>query len=166
VIGEFLRSLSAQGKPDLELVVVDQNSDDRVARVLRDYQGDCRIVHVRAAPGLCRARNVGLGLVTGDIVAFPDDDCFYPPNLLSRVLSFFHQHAEYAGLLVRATTPSGHDLVRMSRRSGPATLRNIWVRAVSIGLFFRRALIENVGGFDESLGVGSGTPWGAGEALD
>jgi len=166
VIGEFLRSLGEQGNPDLELVVVDQNCDDRVTRVLKDYVGNHRIVHVRAALGLCRARNVGLRLVSGDIVAFPDDDCLYPPNLLHKVSSFFDQQAEYAGLLVRATTPDGRDLVRMSRRSGPATSRNVWLRAVSIGLFFRRTVIENVGGFDESLGVGSGTPWGAGEDLD
>ncbi|SRR6266566_565759 len=166
VIGEFLCSLDTQGDHEVDLVVVDQNLDDRVSDVLRDYNGRARIVHMRSAPGLSRARNVGLRVVSGDIVAFPDDDCVYPPSLLNRVGSFFQQHAEYEGLLVRGAGRAGRDVVRMARGPGPVTPRNVWMRAVSYGLFFRRAVVEKVGGFDESLGVGSGTEWGAAEDLD
>jgi len=166
VIGEFLRSLDTQGDHEVELIVVDQNLDDRVSRVLKDYRGRAQIVHMGSIPGLSRARNVGLRAVSGDIVAFPDDDCVYPPNLLNRVVSFFLQSAEYGGLLVRGASPAGSDMARMARDSGPVTPRNVWLRAVSYGLFFRRAVVEKVGGFDESLGVGSGTDWGAGEDLD
>jgi hypothetical protein len=33
-------------------------------------------------------------------------------------------------------------------------------------MFVKRALAEQIGGFDESLGVGAGTPWGSGEEAD
>ena len=40
---------------------------------------------LRSARGLSRARNAGLAHVEADLVAFPDDDCVYPPGLLERV---------------------------------------------------------------------------------
>ena len=47
--------------------------------------GMLRLELVESARGLSRARNAGLRMIAGDIVSFPDDDCWYPPDLLQRV---------------------------------------------------------------------------------
>ena len=44
---------------------------------------------LRSAPGLSRARNTALPRVEADLVAFPDDDCTYSPDLLARVVARF-----------------------------------------------------------------------------
>ena len=59
--------------------------------------------------------------------------------------------------------PSG---LRWDRDAGPLTRENLFHRAISPGVFLRRAAIEAIGSFDETLGVGAGTPYGSGEEAD
>ena len=69
------------------MIVVDQNEDERVAEIVRGRGPE--LVHERSQPGLSRARNAGLAHVEAELVAFPDDDCVYPPGLLERVAERF-----------------------------------------------------------------------------
>src|SRR5229473_221215 len=85
----LMQSLRRQTFCDFELIVIDQNDDDRVTRILAQYTGDFPLQHFRSAPGHSRAFNVGLASGTGDVMAFPDDDCWYDPDVLERVVLFF-----------------------------------------------------------------------------
>ena len=73
----LLGSLRSQLMQSFEILIVDQNPDDRLIPVLSQF-ADLPIRHLHSKPGLSRARNVALPLCTGDIIAFPDDDCWYP----------------------------------------------------------------------------------------
>src|SRR5579864_3540599 len=79
-VARFLQHLGRQTYRDFELIIVDQNSDDVLERLIRQYQGCFPVLHLRSEPGLSRARNVGLQHFSGDVVAFPDDDCWYAPD--------------------------------------------------------------------------------------
>jgi len=162
----FITSLGAQGAVDLELIVVDQNSDERVSRVLARAPGAVSVKHLRCPPGLSRARNRGMRASTGEIVAFPDDDCEYPAGLLTRVRQYFLDHVDCDGLAVRVASRDGKPIGRLLPHAGEVTPRSVWRQATAAGLFFRRTVISAVGDFDESLGLGSGTPWGAAEDID
>ena len=163
----FLEALNIQTHRRFELIVVDQNKDERLSPVLASHRERFSILHLRSEPGLSRARNVGLGHITGDVVAFPDDDCWYPPELLERVAAFLDDHPKLDGVTGREETSRGQiGTHRFDKRSGLLTRSNVWRRASSNTLFLRRSVVEEVGGFDETLGVGSGTLWGAGEDID
>ena len=84
-LNRFFASLDYATHRNFEVILVDQNPDDRLNSVLDHYDGRFPALHLRSERGLSRARNVGLRRVTGDVVAFPDDDCWYPPNLLNQV---------------------------------------------------------------------------------
>jgi glycosyltransferase involved in cell wall biosynthesis len=71
----FLKSLSNQTYQKFELILVDQNMDARLNEIVNKYRSTCKIKHIQAERGLSKARNVGFHHITGDIVAFPDDDC-------------------------------------------------------------------------------------------
>ncbi len=43
---------------------------------------------------------------------------------------------------------------------------NVWHTATSHTMFLRRALVERIGPFDESMGLGSGSAWSSGEEID
>jgi glycosyltransferase involved in cell wall biosynthesis len=162
----LLQSLAQQTWRDFEVIVIDQNSDDRLVEVLGAYARRFPIRHIHSARGHSRAFNAGLAHVTGEIVALPDDDCWYDPDLLERVARFFRKNPEWSGLTGREIAEPGFSSGgRWDRRAGPVTAQNVWRRAITFSIFLRRAMVDRFL-FDECLGVGAGSPWGAGEETD
>ena len=163
---QLFGSLLRQSWQDFDVIVIDQNADDRLVEVLDRYAGQLPLRRLRSARGHSRALNVGLAHVTGEIVAFPDDDCWYDPDLLERVTRFFQKNPKWSGLTGREVPEPGFSCGgRWEQRPGPVTPRNIWRQAITFSMFLRRSVADSLS-FDESLGVGAGTPWGAGEETD
>ena len=166
-VRHFLQTLDAQIYRNFELIIVDQNPDDRLLEFIQPYQNRFPILHLRSAKGLSKARNVALKHISGDIVAFPDDDCAYPPDILERVAHFFTNHPEWNGLTGCSLDQQGQDSGRhLGSPPGQINCFNVWRRGISYTIFLRRATVTDVGKFDESLGVGANTPWGSGEETD
>lgn len=166
-IERLLASLGSQTNRDFELIVVDQNPDDRLVPLLKSREHEMQIEHLRpGCRGASRARNVGLERVSGDIVAFPDDDCWYPPDLLARVTRFLDEQPQLDGVTGRSVEGSGQNSNGyFDAIPGPLDRINLWTRAIEYTIFLRRERVKGLR-FDESLGVGAGTDWGAGEATD
>lgn len=163
----FLASLEAQSYRDFELVVVDQNPDERLVPILAGYAEEFPVCHLRVdLHGISHARNVGLEQAGGDVIAFPDDDCLYPPDVLERVAGFFAEHPEADGLTGRSVDGEGHST---NGRFGaePAALDRLtlWGRHISYTIFVRGQSVRGLR-FDEGIGTGAGTMWGAGEETD
>ena len=101
-------SIVGQERADVELIVVDQNDDERVTPLLHSLSAELSIVHVRAKEkNVSAARNTGMDFATGEIIAFPDDDCWYPPNLLNQVDAWFQEHRNYTVFAVGAVDHEG-----------------------------------------------------------
>jgi glycosyltransferase involved in cell wall biosynthesis len=163
-LGRLFDSLEAQSHQSFRVVVVDQNEDDRVDPVLAGRRFD--VLHLRSASGLSRARNTGLQHVAADVVAFPDDDCSYPPGLLERVAKSLAARPELDGVTGRVADAAGRSSGAWDRDPAVLDRSNLWNRASSATVFLRRAVVERVGAFDEQLGLGSGAPWHSGEEID
>jgi len=161
----LLASLEAQTHTAFRLVVVDQNADDRVSTLLHAHPR-LDVLHLRSQRGLSRARNAALPHLDADLVAFPDDDCVYGPDLLAGVAERLATDGDLDGLTGRAVDADG--TADPSWRDDPAVLdpSNLWNRVISFTIFLRSAVVAGVGPFDERLGLGSGTPWSSGEELD
>lgn len=159
-LARLFGSLAAQTFRDFEVLVVDQNEDQRLAPILDRHANDFPIRHLTSQRGLSRARNVGLQAARGELIAFPDDDCWYSDGLVENVVASFRAHAGIHGISARrdGNPQLPHPL--------SLSVRNVWGRVASYTLFARREVYDAIGGFDESLGVGAGTPWGAGEDTD
>ena len=164
-LGRLFDSLAAQTFVHFEVVVVDQNSDDRLLPHLERarYLG-VTVRHLKQSPpNLATARNTGIEAARGKWIGFPDDDCWYAPRLLDRVVARFSRSDKPSGVLVRW----------IEQNEQPATPGELsWERSrafrdipvSSITLFCRRDLFRKIGGFDGRLGVGQ---WfGAGEETD
>lgn len=166
-LGRFLASLRNQTHRDFELIVVDQNPDERLAPILASYGLEFPILHLRSeARGASRARNLGLQHIGGEVVAFPDDDCIYPPDVLTKSARLLADHPEWDGLTGRSVDEDGRtSMGRFDARPGRLDRISAWLRGIEYTIFLRAACVEGTR-FDEELGVGSGTPWGAGEGTD
>lgn len=162
---QLLRSLSKQGE-DLEVLVVDQNPDNRLDSIIARFERKLTIRHLWSSIGVARARNVGLDAACGDIVAFPDDDSWYPAGLLSEVKRRFLACPDCAGITGRGADERGNDAgLRWLTRPVSINRFNIWRAAIEFTMFLRREAIADLR-FNAELGPGSNTPWGAGEGTD
>ena len=103
------------------------------------------IVHLRSEPGLSRARNVALARIEADVVAFPDDDCTYPPGLLERVARQLGEDPALDGLSGRSVGRDGSASASWKQDAAVLTDDNLWNRVNSAALFLRRPVVERVG---------------------
>ena len=87
-IAECLDSLLAQTMPALEIIVIDDGSEDGTAQLLKTYGQRIRYVR-KDNGGKPTAVNLGLSLAQGELIwIFDDDDVALPRAIESRVLAF------------------------------------------------------------------------------
>ena len=164
----LVQSLAAQTSRAFELLVIDQNADDRLLpAVASAFAAGLTVSHLRLSPpNLSAARNLGIRMAVGEFLAFPDDDCWYDADTVAAVLLAFEQQPHYSGLVAQWVEQSAGD--PMPAVAGPLVEQD-WRRfrgghASTISLFMRIDLVRDLGGFDERLGVGR---WfGGGEETD
>jgi glycosyltransferase involved in cell wall biosynthesis len=164
-LGRLLDSLEAQTHGAFRILLVDQNDDDRLDGVLASHPA-LHVARLRAPRGLSRARNAALEQVSADLVAFPDDDCVFAPDLLERVARRFAAAPELDGITGRAVGAGGQSTASWAVGEAFLTRENLWNRAISFTIFLRRPVVERVGNFDERLGLGSAGPWSSGEETE
>lgn len=163
---KFMEYLACQSYKNYELILLDQNQGDEVKELIKIYGKKYEIKYIRAEKGLSKARNIGLDKVNGDIIAFPDDDCWYEENLLEKVVSRFKKEP------IDAVIGEGWDFEKKKKLLGSAkevteiNIRNVWEIAMSIGIFIKYSVVKSVGKFDEMIGVGSLGKYASGEETD
>lgn len=171
-----LEDLAAQVEPSLEVVLVLQAYPAGAADSLREYFGHrlkLSIAEFSEGLGTGGARNVGLRMSRGEIVAFLDDDVRLPPGWSSALLACytdpavggaggFVDHPGHYGPLRNAAyrllgiTSNRFKIDWGGFNVGPAYNPPGVHAAEWLGggnMSFRREAILAVGGFDEALGA-------------
>lgn len=177
-IGHAVRSVLQGDYPKFDVVVVDQSTSEETARHIAvleraderlQYLHDCR-------PGAARARNLGIKATAGEIIAFTDDDCVVPITWLSNIAKVFTDDLAidllYGQVLPpRLPTIEGGvtpalRLTHVERYAQGNLLRGGWAifGGMSANFAARRRVFEQIGLFDEMLGVGA--PLLSGEDFD
>ena len=141
---------------DYEIIVVDDAACETTRRQVDDWiecmhRGKCedgpvhtiRYIAVTGSHGPAIARNVGWRAARGEIIAFIDDDCIPTPGWLSAGLAAFTDGIVGASgklimPLVHIPTDYEHDAVQLEKSE-----------FVTANCFYRRDMLERVGGFDE-----------------
>ena len=98
---DFLKSLIFQTYQNFELIVIDQNQDGKIDAIMQNFSQCLDIKHVKVDfAGNARARDYGIALAKGQIIAFPDDDCAYDKNVLENVVYEFENRQKLSILVV------------------------------------------------------------------
>ena len=165
-IGLLLESLLAQGRNDFEVILVDQNTDDRLGPIMATYQDRLPLRRLHSTiRNANHARNLGLSHAKGEIVTFPDDDCLYPKTVLQQVDLAFASDPALTVLTGPSASPTGGlGSGRWRQEAGPINLGNVWTSVIEFNLFLPRQIALDLGGFDERLGPG--TRFGSAEGND
>jgi 2-beta-glucuronyltransferase len=163
----LIRSLADQKFNAFEVILVDQNPHGHIDEILKTECSGLVLKHVKSDPGLSIARNVGLLSATGDIVGFPDDDCWYFPDTLMQVALFFRQNPKIDILLGRTVDEFDQpSLSPLRKESGSVNRSNVWISGNSNTLFVSKDAIPSAGAFDEKIGVGAPSRYQSGEETD
>jgi O-antigen biosynthesis protein len=163
--------------PSFEIVVVDNSpEDDSTSSTVRDFSRVRYAVERRL--GLSRARNHGLSISNGEIIAFLDDDALPHPDWLRQIVGEFRdaQVMAVAGRVIPVAGQQGSGeagRLRGSYRGGESrrivgranedwyVQANFGALGIGANMAFRRAVLKAWNGFDVRLG--RGTPLYVGE---
>ena len=163
---ELLESLKGQSHQNFEIIVVDQNPPEFLNSALASFP-DLLIRRITRfpPPGVSAARNAGLDLAKGDIIAFPDDDCKYVPDTLAQAVEFFRTTPSAGGLLARWIT------TREDEELAPHACKVLnrftaFHKGGTTFQFFRKEAVLAAGGFSSDLGPSPERPLSCGEDTD
>ena len=165
----LLHSLVKQqcGGEEFELVLVDQSADGDTMKLVEQLRPPIRWSGTRTEPGVSLGRNAGAAMAAGDVLAFPDDDCWYDPSTVATAAKMTRSAGDGAIISGRQLTGDGRpSMLRWPKRAKIVDRRDVWRAAISSTLFVPRHVFDAVSGFNEWLGVGAPTPWQAGEDTD
>jgi glycosyltransferase involved in cell wall biosynthesis/MoaA/NifB/PqqE/SkfB family radical SAM enzyme len=103
LIGKCLKSLLAQTRDVLEIIVVDDQSTDGSAQEIQKYP----VKYIRSSrrAGAGGARAAGADAASGDILAFVDSDCIAPADWVEKVHRTFTDNPNLGGVGGRYTHP-------------------------------------------------------------
>ena len=183
-----LRSILATDYDDFEVIVVENRpGSSATRRMLADrFEDELRVLYVEEPrAGLAKARNAGLALAGGDVIAFTDDDVVVDPGWLRRCEEAFERADDVAcvtgliapleleddsQLLLEQFAGFGKGFHRQTYRlpealdTHPLLPYTAGVVGSGANTVLRADAARRLGGFDTTLGAG--TPAAGGEDLD
>ncbi|MDI7861824.1 glycosyltransferase family 2 protein [Rhizobiaceae bacterium n13] len=166
-LARLLASLQAQTFRNYEIIVVDQNPKGYLEDVLAPYRDDQRLRHLRSPKGVSHGRNVGIANAEAAIIGFPDDDCWYAPDVLEKMVSLFARNPETGIVIGRTVDEAGmNSIVPALSRDCRIGKRDVLYVGNANALFFRREALASIGPYDEKLGPGPATIFQSAEDLD
>jgi len=154
-VDQALQSVFKDLYRPIEVIAVDDGSSDNTARIIGRY-GEVRYVY-QDNGGVASARNKGIALSRGEIIAFMDCDDIWQPGRLTATVRFFQEHPDTGYVLAKQMmfVEPGCDI--------PPWVKPQWLRqpqdASNTGvLVARRATFDRVGLFNQDIG-GEDTEW-------
>ena len=163
IICEAVDSILGQSYTNLEIIVVDDGSKDDTLERLQHYGDRVRIVtQQNAGPSI--ARNRGIAIARGDLIAFLDSDDLWLPTKIERQVNLLQKTGPSTPCCLCNITMrwsdrefSSFDIAWLN----PGVEEGVWLNVDEVlatrfvlfnqGIIIRREVLEKTGGFDENL---------------
>lgn len=162
-----IQSVLQQSYDDIELIVVDDGSDDNTNSVMKDYQDDC-IEYIRLPKNMggSHARNKGIRQATGDYMAFLDDDDEWHSTKIEKQLSHLQNlNEEWIGVYCdvflnrNSLLKKLFDLINVTEGGGYEDDTDIQAGLLTMTalvhggstLLIEKDAVNNISGFDEDF---------------
>ena len=150
-------SVLEQTYSNYEIIVVDDGSTDDTRQKLQLYQDRVRYVY-QENRGSAAARNVGISISKGELIAFLDADDFWAtPEKLAKQVAYFNNNPSLGCINTGWKIVDGagkHIKTVQPWYKAPKLDLETWLKKKCVrtsAMVFRREWLERVGGFDEQL---------------
>lgn len=170
-MGRTIESVLSQDFRDFEIVVVDDGSTDGSADIARGYSdrvGERFKFVTQDRAGAGAARNRGIHLASGELVAFLDADDIWIPEKLGRQVRFMEDHPDVAWCSTNywvgnddgSELPSAVPFTEASSKETWTVVDWFWAMATghiafqTSGVLLRRSVIDRAGVFDATIPSG------------
>lgn len=159
-IGECVESALSQNYENLEVVVIDDGSTDPTPKILQGFGQRIRYLR-QENRGVAAARNVGLRLAQGSLVAWLDSDDVYLPGKIRDQVKKLQEEPDLAVVYTDwvMIDARGRDLKLVRCPSYPPNLFNTadvltFSYIFPSSVLLKKECFEKVGYFDETLRYG------------
>ena len=143
-IAALLDSLVIQESP-IEVLVVDSGSEDATREIVQQYERRYDFIHLYIKGGTRgTGRNFGIARARGEAVAFIDGDAIASPFWVKELREALASSEIVAGKSIQIGYRPFEDLERVE-----LFVRGVDVTYPSSNLAYRKAVLHEVGGFDE-----------------
>ena len=158
IIERAINSVLSQTFGDYELIIIDDNSNDDTQEILKQYTDERIVVHLLSENKKpAGARNEGIKISQGEIIAFLDSDNVWYPNYLDVMVKELTDYYMmiYASQNMILVGGNKHEMNVIGRavRDFPYN-PNAMARDNSIDInctVLRKSLLDEIGLFDETL---------------
>jgi len=152
-----IQHVKSQNYRPLEIIVIDDGSTDTTPTIAGQWKEDIRYVSQQKR-GSFAARNVGIKMAKGNIIAFLDVDDLWTENMLPKHVQYLQENPSVdiaQGLIQEMTlddSSANGDLV-FDESFEPYQFINVG------SAVYRKEVFNTVGLFDENLKLGGDTDW-------
>lgn len=157
-LAETIESILAQDYRPLEIIVVDDGSQDGSLDVARSFQPDLRLVQQTQA-GPSATRNRGIREASGDYLAFLDQDDLWHREKISRQLARFQCRPELSVCWTHVQMFWSDDLADERKLYADQPRAGAVPGYATISMLARRDAFERVELFNEELWFSDSVEW-------
>lgn len=99
---ETINCILGQDYPAIELIVVDDGSTDKTQEIIESFGAKVKLLKQQNS-GVCKSRNRGISVASGQFICLMDHDDYWFPNKISAQLKCFEDYPE-AGVVYSSFT--------------------------------------------------------------
>ena len=161
-IDRAINSIVNQTYKNIEIIVVDDNSNESECRTkmmekMSKYANQKNIIYLKHEVNKngAAARNTGIQKSTGDYITFLDDDDYYMPDRIEKLVSCLEK-CSYGGAYSGFAIVKNKQIISIKEADKFGKLDDYLLRQHSFfgtgsNMFFRASIVKSLNGFDESF---------------
>jgi len=158
-----IESVLNQTYNNIEIIIVDDNNQDSEYRIENEkkmfkYNSNNKVIYLKHEfnKNGAAARNTGIKKATGDYITFLDDDDFFLPTRIEKLVNLMEENEVYGGAYSSAAIMTDKKITKLIKAERNGNLKLEMLKTQSFfgtgsNMFFRAEVIKKIGFFDEAF---------------